>query len=733
MDQMSFVFPKLTVPLSEKDEGWHKKFVQAITNRAISDGFASRYSVANDCVNYYLGLQGSESFDYMMKAEDGETLPAEWMNLDKIRPKIDLLIGELAAKGYEIDVKALNKEAKVRKLQEKKRLLVEMRLAPVAQELEAQHGLPLQQEGFVPQDQEELDDYITDDYREDSEIIMKYALKYISKRQHWDEQRRKMFGHLLIMGGAFCETDIIDGIPTSTGLDPRFMIWDPNCTDDFLSDATYFGHISYASLTDVIDRYQLTKEEIDASYSSYREYMSQYTNRAIGLQDYGLLDKNSNLRFFKTDGGDMRVLVLRAWWVDYKDIAHEESEDSHGNVHVKKTNPERTNEKVKKNKIQIWRKGTLIAGKFMKDYGEVKNQVRNLDSLAYTEPPIKGLVPMYYNGAAVSLVHRLKGLQDMKNQTVYRLKLLMAQAGSKGIQYDISQLPEGWDIHTALKYMRTTGIQFIDSMKDGVPSAFNQFKTYDLTISQGVNQYLEIIAWCDREMDSISGINEARQGSVPNASVAVGVQQSALVQSNLSTEMYFRMFRDFCSRILNYQAKLVKIAWAGKEKFAAIIGDTGINFLETDIDLDLNDYAVFADEIPPMVNDSQRFEALVTMAVQSQALSFDQAMELILEKDIWAALRKFKRDVRKKEKQAQEQQQAMMQQEQQQMQAQQQQADQDRQAQFAQKQMGEDSKMKQVLAQGRIDMNRDKLGLQAKLAEIKATPKPIPKPAAKKK
>lgn len=730
---MSFVFPKITVPASEKNEDWHKKFVQAITNRAISDGFAARYSVANECVNYYLGLQGSDNFDYMMKAEDGEVLPAEWTNLDKIRPKIDLLIGELSAKGYEIDVKALNKEARVRKLQEKKRLLVEMRLAPVAEELEQQHGLPLQQEGFVPGDQDELDDYITDDYREDSEIIMKYALKYIAKRGHWDEERRKMFANLLIMGGAFCETEIIDGVPVSKGLDSRFMVWDPNCTNDFLTDSTYFGHISYESITDVIDQYQLSKEEIDGCYNSYREYMSQYTNRAVGLQDFGLIDKNSNLRFFKTDNGDMRVLVLRAWWVDYKDIAHEESEDTHGNVHVKKTNPDRVNEKVKKNKVQIWRKGTLIAGKFLKDWGEVKNQVRNLESLAYTEPPIKGLVPMYYNGSAVSLVHRLKGLQDMKNQTVYRLKLLMAQAGSKGIQYDISQLPEGWDIHTAMKYMRTTGIQFIDSMKDGTQNSFNQFKTYDLTISQGVQQYLEIIGWCDREMDSISGINEARQGSVPNSSVAVGVQQSALVQSNLSTEMYFKMFRDFCSRVMNYQAKLVKIAWAGKEKFAAIIGDTGINFLEVDVDLDLNDYAVFAEEIPPMVNDSQRFEALVTMAVQSGALGFDQAMELILEKDIWAALRKFKRDVRKKEKEAAEQQQQLMQQEQQQMQAQQQQASEDRQAGFAQKAMDHDAQMKQVLAKGRIDINKEKLGLQGKLAEIKATPRPPARPSGKKK
>ena len=729
---MSFTFPKLTVPQSEKNEDWYKKFVQAITNRAISDGYSARAAVANECVNFYLGLQDSASFDFLMKAEDGEVLPAEWVNYNKIRVKIDLLLGELAQKGYEINVKALNKEAKVRKLQEKKRLLVEMKLAPVADELTAQSGLPLQQDGFIPQDQDELDDYIMDDYREDSEVILQYALKYIAKRQYWDEQRRKMFSDLLIMGQSFAKTEIVDGLPKTIRLDPRYVIWDPNSTDDFLTDSTYFGYIEYASITDVIDQYQLTKKEIEDCYQSCREYLSSVTNRATG-GDFSLLNRNSGLQFFKTDGGDLRVLVLKAWWVDYKTIAHEENQDNNGDFHIKKTNPERTSEKVKKNKIQIWQKGTLIGGKFLKDFGEVKNQVRDMDSLAYTEPPIKGLIPQYMNNTAVSKVFQLKGLQNLKNITLYSLQLAMSRAGAKGITYDIAQLPEGWDIQTAMKYLKVAGIQFIDSMKDGNPASYNQFKEFDLTLSTSIIQYLEISATCDREMDAISGINEARQGSVPNASVAVGVQQSALIQSNLSTEMYFRMFRDFCSRIMNYQAKLVKIAWAGKERFAAIIGDTGVNFLEVDIDLDLNDYGVFVEEIPPMINDSQRFEQLITMAVQAQALGFDQAMELLLEKDVGVALRKFKRDTRRREKEAAEQQQAMMQHEQEQQQMMLEEQAKDRQAGMAETAMKEDGRMKAVVAQGRIGMNQKKLDLQAKLAEIKATPKPPARPAAKKK
>jgi len=53
----SYTFPSLTVPEKEKNEDWHKKFVQAIIHRSIADGYADRYAIANECVNFYLGLQ----------------------------------------------------------------------------------------------------------------------------------------------------------------------------------------------------------------------------------------------------------------------------------------------------------------------------------------------------------------------------------------------------------------------------------------------------------------------------------------------------------------------------------------------------------------------------------------------------------------------------------------------------------------------------------------------------
>lgn len=719
----TYTFPKLTVKESEKNEDWHKKFVQAILNRSIADGYANRYAIANECVNFYLGLQSGDEFDFLQKAEDGDVLPAQWIVFNKINTKINLLIGELAERGYDISVKALNKEARVRKLEEKERLRVEMRFAPVAAELEDSLGLPVQSdEGFIPESEEELDDFIDMDYKEISEIVMESALKFVCKRNGWDYNRIALFRDLLIQNMCFVRNDIIGGVPVAKHVDPRWMVWDVNATDDFLSDSTYFGEIEYMPISQAVDRYSLTDKQVEQVYGAYQDYLSGVNQSTMGsTSDFSVIDRSNNLRFFKsTGGGELRVLVMRGCWLDYKKMSHKLSTDSAGTEHLRKVHPDAEGEDIKKNRIQIWRQGTLIGGSILKEWGELPNQVRNVDSLAFTEAPYKALIPNYLNNTAVSKVQQLKSLQKLKDITMYNIQLAMARAGTKGIFYDVAQLPEDFDINRAMKYLKSVGIAFIDSTASGGAASFNQFKEFDLSLSSSIQQYLQISQMIDQEMDSISGINEARQGQVKSASQAVGVTQSALIQSNLSTAVYFKLFSQFCSNVLNQQAKLIKIAFPkNKARFAPIIGDSGINFLETDIELDLNDYGVFVEEHPPIIQDTQNFQQIVIAALQAGQLTFYDAMNLLLERDVKAGVRKLERNLKKREQMQMEQQQAMMQAEQEQAAAEQEQVAQAKQADMAMKQMELDGQMKQVLAKGRMDLKSNLIDFRKDLALAK--------------
>jgi hypothetical protein len=224
-------------------------------------------------------------------------------------------------------------------------------------------------------------------------------------------------------------------------------------------------------------------------------------------------------------------------------------------------------------------------------------------------------------------------------------------------------------------------------------------------------------------MDEVSGVNEARQGIMEGASQTVGVTNSMLVQSSLSTEMYFNMFSQFFSKILNKQAGLAKIAWAGKERFAPIIGDVGVNFLKEDIGLELNDYNVFINEIPPAVGDQQMLTQLVMAGMQSGSVSLLQAVKILMEHDIDESIHMLEKDLedaqaqkqQEMQMQAQSQQVMQMQQQQELEQAQQTQAMTER-GKIQQHQVKGQLDMQKILTQGKLDTTQALLGFKKDLA-----------------
>lgn len=722
-NSMSLSVPSIFIPDSEKDEKYHKQFVQALTNRSITGGYYARNAMMNECVNFYLGLQGNEEFEFLQKAEDGEVLPAKWMDFNKIAVKVDLLLGELTQRGYKLNVKAYNKAAQVRRLDEKNRLITEMRFQPIAEELENQFGLPLQGEStFQPQNEKEIDIYMNKTYKERSEIVMRAMMSYLKKVGNWDYQRIAAFRDLLIMGACFYRHEIIDGIPTMERVDPRNMIFDLNVKDDNLSNAAFWGELRYMTIGEIVSRYQITKKELEEAFKNYQDFLANPSTMSAFSTDFGFLDRTNEIKLFDNRTGQLRILVCTGYWQDVKTLSHKYEQDKYGQTHISKVSSKKEGENIKKTMVQMWRGGVLIGGKFLKEWGYLKNQDRSVDNISTTTPPYTGLIPNFLNNGIISKVHRLKSLQNLKNIALYNLQLEIARSGGKIFFYDVSQLPKGWDIHTAMKYARISGIAFIDSAVEGA-GPHNQFKSVDMSMSQAFTHFLEVSAFLDREMDSVSGVNEARQGLIQGASQAVGVTNSALLQSSMSTAMYYNLFAGFFTRSVNKQAGLAKIAWAGKERFAPIIGDVGVNFLEEDIELELNDYNVFIEEVPPVLADQQLFYQLVMTAIQSRQLSFVAGLKLLLEKDLDEAVQNLESEMARQEAMQQQQQdvenqqqQQMMQQEQALAQADQNQRQQEQQAKIQAQSMKGQGDLQKIIAQGRLDVKQGLLKFKQDVA-----------------
>ena len=108
--------------------------------------------------------------------------------------------------------------------------------------------------------------------------------------------------------------------------------------------------------------------------------------------------------------------------------------------------------------------------------------------------------------------------------------------------------------------------------------------------------------------------------------------------------------------MFNYRGGLVKLSFAGNERYAPIIGDVGIDFLKDTVELELDDFGVFISETPPMLDDLQSFQSLVMASLQSGGLAFSDAMELLIEKDITIAIQRYKRMEAQRQREVQKQQ-----------------------------------------------------------------------------
>jgi hypothetical protein len=116
---------------------------------------------------------------------------------------------------------------------------------------------------------------------------------------------------------------------------------------------------------------------------------------------------------------------------------------------------------------------------------------------------------------------------------------MLALAGVKGVVMDLAQKPDDMTEKEWL-YYRKQGVTFINSLqrRHGRFPTFNQFQTYDDTLSASI-QYLDnILLSLQRLVDEITGVSYQRKGvTVPTDQV--GTSKSAVAQSMLTTEVLY--------------------------------------------------------------------------------------------------------------------------------------------------------------------------------------------------
>jgi|TARA_R110002124_G_scaffold52419_1_gene150930 hypothetical protein len=656
-------FPAQYVTESEKTDEWCESWINAIIGYMSYSDSPHKSSRVNDIQNYniYNGEIELDDFKYITE-QYGMSYPARLVNYPIISPKIDLLVGEDLRRPIDVKVSTTNKEAVLRKEDVKVSLIMKELTEEIHKDFFAQTGIevPSVTDMELPED---IDVYMKYNYREMVEETAQDGLEYLIQKYNYVDLFKEGFRDLLVTGKEFFKIYDHNGDPFVRRVDPRSVIYETSTTSDYLDDSAWVGEERYLSYTEILDEFrdELTQEHMQELSAMYQ----------IGSYD-DLANYNSSFDWIDyQEGQEVKIRVVSIEWKSIKTLKFKVSEN--------KYNPERPFMKQvsddykakKKDNIKtkyvddIW-EATKIGGKIMVQARRRPNQIRSVDDAGTTQLSYVGCIRNNTTGRSVSMVDLLKNIQMLYNVVMYQIELALARSGGKAVVYDVSQLPTnlGMDMQSVLYHLKTDGIIPINSKDEGGQvNSFNQFSQVDFTLSQSVQQLINLKMMLEQTAGQISGVSPQREGAVGQYEYVGNVQRS-VIQSATITESLFYSHAMVKKRIFERVANLMKVCWAGGKKASYILGDGAFKFLSVMPDVALQDYGIFIGDSGKDDALRQSLQQIAQSAVQGGQVTLLDVIKVFKADTFTEAehiLERAMDEMKANEAQQQEQQQAMMQ------------------------------------------------------------------------
>jgi len=694
--------PSMVVSETEKTKEWCEQVLNAIVSYMGRDGGTYSSSRVKDIRNYqiYNGSLNQDDYKYITE-QYGVAYPARLVNYPIITPKIDLLIGEELRRPVDMKVTTVNKTAVLRKHDHKVGLIMKDLLKEFHEEMQETMNINVLQEGQGMPVPEDIETYMKYNYREMVEETAQDGLEYIANRYNLKDVFKEGFRDLLITSKEFYKVSIQNGDPYARRIDPRNIIFDSSSHSDYLDDASWVGEERWLSINEINDEF---KDDLTTDDLLQLDAMRN-VHAGGGMGDY-----NTNFDWIDAGHGkETRVRVVNAEWKSLRAIKFKLSENKYDPARpfrkiVQDTYRKRKGEKVETKWVDdIWQ-ATKIGGKILVNANRRSNQLRSIDDPGKTPLSYVGCIKGNTTGSPVSLVDLLDNIQMLYNIVVYQIELAMARSGGKAVVYDVSQLPTnvGMDIQQVLYHLKTDGIIPINSKDEGNQmSSFNQFQQIDFTLSQSVQQYINLKVMLEEMAGSISGVTRQREGAVGQYEYVGNVQRS-VVQSATITESWFYSHGEVKQRVLERLCNLMKVAWSQGKKAGMILGDGAYKFLNVMPDIALQDYGVYVGDSGKDDSMKQVVQQLSQAALQSGTIDLLGVIKVLKSDTMTEAEKVLEQAMGEMQKQ---QQQTM----QEQMQAQQaaaEQKQQEFQAEAQLKQMDNEAKLQvaQISAESRLEV-----------------------------
>lgn len=579
------LYPDQFVPEKQKDSNdWIKSNMDYFANVAYSqfikgrDTFVNNYNLVKGILrksDFYLDDDNQEMKSFTETLVRDVELPNYVRHYPILNPPLNTMLGELSKRPDQTRVKAFDEDSKNEELQFKTEALQQFIMENAKQKITmmlSQQGQQLDPEEVKKAIQQHVQEYITD-YTSTAEKWANHVLEAMKVELNLKEVSEDSFRDLLICSREFLHIyenagKLGFGVEN---LNPK-NVWFLTLPDKkYIKDAFAAGMVHVMELSEIIERFDLDKKEIDhlrdgvrelslfspresnfessqtsgwdsIKYDTYSPLIvqqrllieSELKENVDPLNDF--LGLSSNVNTFGN-----KYVVVQAYWCSKKKVGKLTYTDEKGEEQITLVDESYkkipTEISIEWNYINQWWKGFKI--------GSDVYRVEAFKMLDYC--PIIGVVHEIKNiDEARSLIDLLKPYQILYNVCLNQLyKLLEKEVGNVYLT-SIRHIPipkdgDGQDaIDIWEEDARKRGVVFIDDSPENLksPSNFNMFKNVDLTRTSEIQSRYQLAMQLKAEAWELVGITRERAGAVAATQTATGTN-TALSQSYAQTEPYF--------------------------------------------------------------------------------------------------------------------------------------------------------------------------------------------------
>jgi hypothetical protein len=488
----------------------------------------------------------------------------------------------------------------------------------------------------LPETSEELSLFMQMNYKPAIEIAEEEAINTILEQNRYYDIRKRVDYDIVILGIGIAKHQFLPGAGVKLDyVDPANVVYSYT-EDPKFRDCFYWGEIKTVPITELpkIDP-TLTNEDLQ-EISKYSKAWYDYYNSAQMYANSLFYQDTATLMYFNYKS-TKKVVYKKKIKEDGTETLIEKDDTFNPTEDMMK---DRNFEKVEKT-IDVWYDGVMVMGtNILLKWQLSKNMVRPKSASQYAIPNYVAVAPKLYKGKIESLLRRMIPFADLIQMTHLKLQQVIQRVVPDGVFIDADGINEvdlgtgaAYNPEDALRlYFQTGSVIGRSYTGDG---EFNNARVpiQELNTNSGQGKINSLIGSYNHYLSmlrDVTGLNEARDGSMPDPNSLVGLQKLASANSNTATrhilEGSLHITKSLAEAVSYRVADILEYS-DFKEEFILQIGKYNVGILDEIKDLYIYDFGIFI-EVTPDLEEKAQLEANVQMALSKGDINLEDAIDI---------------------------------------------------------------------------------------------------------